>query len=1145
MAMGAFRYFRAILFVGFILGYSMLSAQNWRTHFDNARNFFDKQDYRNAADHFRKSREAAISLSGESTRLVSSINIWLADCLAATGDENEIVSLLIQAKNIREVKFGKETVDYLLAHNKLGMHYFNTRKFTNCKPLFEEEVALRAKVEGREHANYALAVNNLATLYSEMKRWDQAESLFREAIEIREKVFGPDHLQYAASVEGLALQFHELKRFREAAPMFQELHEIYLKQLGRSSAAYRYNVNKLGFAYKAIGDYEKALKYYEEDVRVTGLYVGKSSKEYAIALSNLGNLYSDLGKYEKAKGMLIQAVALKRLTHGTNDPSYATSVNNLASYYDRVGNHDQALELYEESLEIKRRTLGVNSESYALAINNIAHLYSNQGRLNEAEEKFNEAVQIFQRTSGESREYAQALANLGDLYSDLGLLSKASDTLRKALTLQRRILGDKHPEVATTINNLAVLEKEQGRFPVTLLKEALDIKASTLGKDHSSYLRSASNLAFTYEAFGFVKKAEKMYLEIKEKQRSTLGPIHEDYATTINNLAVLYYRNEELERAKPYYEEMLNILERKVGKNHPNYNTGKFNLGLLYDAMGLHEKAEPLLVQPCNYLIRTLNEKVTSLSEKERAEMYHSLENSLEIFNSFAIRRFEEKPALLGENLNLILATKGLLFNSSEIIRNRVRNSRDPALKKAYDDWLEQRKYLAKIYTLPAREIKDREVDVTFEENKANHLESVLSSKSEWLAGSLSDTTQTKWEQIREKLHSNEAAIEIVRFEYHHKEWTDSIMYLAMIVTPETGMNPDLVVLPNGKLMEGPWLKGYRAAIKYKLDDARSYDLFWRPIAERLPDGVKKVYVSGDGVYHSISLAGLHNKIEDRYLQDELEIQLTTSTRDLVKPKRTRKLNQKVFLYGYPDYNASLNSKNVPALDNIRREMATDTAQRFFSGELITELPGTKREVENLWSIVESANLEPAVRLGNEATETSIKEISNPRVLHIATHGFFLKDEQRPKQNGLVMGVETSRVYQNPLLRSGLLFANARQAISEGGDGILTSYEAMNLELDETELVALSACETGLGTIQNGEGVFGLQWAFQSAGASNVLMSLWTVSDDATQKLMTSFYRNWLTGNMDKRLAFKTAQNELREEYPEPYYWAAFVLIGD
>jgi CHAT domain-containing protein len=177
-------------------------------------------------------------------------------------------------------------------------------------------------------------------------------------------------------------------------------------------------------------------------------------------------------------------------------------------------------------------------------------------------------------------------------------------------------------------------------------------------------------------------------------------------------------------------------------------------------------------------------------------------------------------------------------------------------------------------------------------------------------------------------------------------------------------------------------------------------------------------------------------------------------------------------------------------------------------------------------------------------------------VLHIATHGYFQEDVAPTEGHGATMLHSSEPVNLfgrvtggNPLLRSGLLFAGAGRKHSfedknRIDDGILTAYEAMNLNLDSTELVVLSACETGLGEVKNGEGVYGLQRAFQVAGARTVMMSLWSVADKQTQELMRMFYEKWLSGE-DKHQAFGEAQMELKAKYSAPYYWGAFVMVGE
>ena len=190
--------------------------------------------------------------------------------------------------------------------------------------------------------------------------------------------------------------------------------------------------------------------------------------------------------------------------------------------------------------------------------------------------------------------------------------------------------------------------------------------------------------------------------------------------------------------------------------------------------------------------------------------------------------------------------------------------------------------------------------------------------------------------------------------------------------------------------------------------------------------------------------------------------------------------------------------------------------------------------------------------ISGKSKQESFKQLSghSPEVIHIATHGFFLEDEREVKRTGFMQALSKSndQVLYNPLLRSGLLMAGANRAwnnedvIPDIEDGVLTAEEIAHMNLSNTQLVVLSACETGLGEVKNSEGVFGLQRAFKLTGVETLIMSLWKVPDQATSLLMTSFYSNWLNGKT-KHQAFRNAQKALRQTYPEPYYWAGFVMM--
>ena len=279
----------------------------------------------------------------------------------------------------------------------------------------------------------------------------------------------------------------------------------------------------------------------------------------------------------------------------------------------------------------------------------------------------------------------------------------------------------------------------------------------------------------------------------------------------------------------------------------------------------------------------------------------------------------------------------------------------------------------------------------------------------------------------------------------------------------------------------------------------------------------KKIYVSTDGVFNQINLTGL--KAGDSYVLDNYNLQFIGNTKYIGGSTGVSKIKS-AFVVGNP----------------------------LFGGSTINPLPGTAKEVNYIDSKLKLANVKTEVYTQSKATEDVVKGVKAPGLLHIATHGYFLQDINQSSNKVFGVSVESAR--NNPLLRSGLLLANAGEvndnssSLSSSNNGILTSYEAINLDLTNTQLVVLSACETAVGDVKAGEGVYGLQRAFLGAGANSLLMSLWKVDDAATQELMSAFYDNWLKSG-DKSSAFTLAQKQLKTKYPHPYYWSAFVLLDN
>jgi CHAT domain-containing protein len=303
---------------------------------------------------------------------------------------------------------------------------------------------------------------------------------------------------------------------------------------------------------------------------------------------------------------------------------------------------------------------------------------------------------------------------------------------------------------------------------------------------------------------------------------------------------------------------------------------------------------------------------------------------------------------------------------------------------------------------------------------------------------------------------------------------------------------------------------------------------------------------------------------------ESYEFRTVNSTRDLLR-EEAPPLAGSAVLFGNPKFDLSEIEQHTalgPARPDETKADAAPTApvsaghiaanlrSRQMRGGALEELTGTQQEVEDVSTMLKSHGWQVLTYIGKEALEERVKGVRRPRVLHLATHGFFEADQVRQLGERGVWGGETrASVLEDPMLRSGVYLAGANRVLTGGApasdldDGVLTAYEASQLNLQGTELVVLSACETGLGKSEAGEGVFGLRRGLQVAGAEAVLMSLWAVPDEETRELMALFYGKWL-GGKEKHEALREAQLEMRAKIMSthgvdlPFFWGAFVLVG-
>jgi CHAT domain-containing protein len=412
--------------------------------------------------------------------------------------------------------------------------------------------------------------------------------------------------------------------------------------------------------------------------------------------------------------------------------------------------------------------------------------------------------------------------------------------------------------------------------------------------------------------------------------------------------------------------------------------------------------------------------------------------------------------------------------------------------------------------------------------------------------------------KLQNVLKADEAYIEIVRINKQNeinlrypKElinyFSDKIFYGAIIIRKDSA--PKFIFLDTTNNLELKYSKAFKLKVASKEKDEDSYKYLFEKLDLELND-VNKIYIVNDGIYHTINLESIYNPKRGKFIIDYLKIEQITNINRLINKFSDAKINpdSKFILFGNPKYNIEqIDSITIPVA--IERGIDDSAILEIKNSIKLSPLQGTHYEILNIKEKLDNYQYSVQSYTADSASEENIKNISSPYLLHIACHGYFLNSKGASSAKSRISNIYNRFNEIDPYLRSGLLLAGAENTLNYNfirnnmENGILTASEVKELNLKNTELVILSACETGLGTNIVGEGVIGLPRAFMIAGAKKVIMSLWPISDIKTQQMMIFFYNNWIVKKMNIEDALYVAKKEIKQIFPEPYYWAGFVLI--
>lgn len=1001
----------------------------------------------------------------------------------------------------------------------------------------EDNVEVAKVCFGPESPRFSMEEVKLADFYIENEdEFTRSKELYSKHFDdLLKEELHPFHPEYTTYLTMYARLKEYLDQFDGAKSMLDEALSISGQKYGQSSKEYGLALVELGKFDMIQGDYAEAEKKLEQGSELIKEAGSKKSVEYYESLRTLAQLYAINGKYELSRSTLKKAHKYLKKSGEITDDEIGNS-EEMAQIFIETGRYKAAEEILNSSIEMVEKKYGMDHYKLVDPLRLSGKLNLIQGEYIEAEKQTNRAIDISRANLGDtSTIYMDNLAQLAEIYTNMGNYKDAKVIYDQNLILIRNKFGLNNIREVPILRKLAEtnFRSEDADLDTinALLDYAKDIVVSNFTSNHPQYADIVEYQGKVLMLFGKYFESEA---HLKEAQKIWLDKFGKNHPNSANNLVLtgdLKYLQENYVEAQESYESAAKSYKSIFNDEHPQYLKARSSVARTLYAQDELKAAKAVYDETTEKYLVYLKDYFPALSEKEKGNYWNSIKGDFEAYNSLAIDlSLEHNNKALGNVYNFRLSTKAVLLSSTSKLKERIANSGDGDLVYRYQLYNQKKALLTKSLSMSSAERENAGINVPALEKEINRLEKELSEESEDFAKAFEDEQYT-WKDVKKNLNENEYAVEIIRFRHFENEFTDSILYAALIVHKKTKKGPELVLLSDGNKLDGRYFPYYRNVMKLDRKDKYSYGKFWKDIDARIPDGAV-VYLSADGLYNQMNVETLVDD-DGKFVIDKNEIYNLSNTKDLViaRGEGIKQIydSRTAALFGNPSF-----AGNAESIDMSNKVSS------------IEPLPGAEKEIKTVTKLLARSNYRYKTLLGDEATETAVKKVNSPRIFHVATHGFFMQEDASTKKREELTG----DIVDNPLLRSGLLFVGAGELLANNNvyefnksDGILTAYEAMNLNLDNTELVILSACETGLGEIKSGEGVYGLQRSFLVAGAQNVIMTLFKVNDKVTQELMSDFYSNWLeTGQ--KRASFDQAKKRIKEKYKSPKLWGSFVLIG-
>ena len=1010
---------------------------------------------------------------------------------AASGDYSKAINLCETSSKMLLHHLGLGDLLYRESLKTLADYYGELGDFDNVHKISMNHVQLCKEYGGENSHDYIRALSNQAFYYSKEGNYKKAIELEEYVLSLQEKGNILDSLDYAITLSNLAMFKRELGYIDKAIALDEQ--SLCILNSYPTTKAYRGVLSDLSSCYLSLGDFEKSIELIG---KVLNMLQDRKDSEYYGYLGNLANCYYRMNQTSKAISIYTEVLQNQETLIGKKNLDYIATFENLASCYSSIGNYRNAIVAEEECIDLLIEIFGINNPQCAFSLLTLGNYYYRVGEDKKAIELQEKAIKSLKNVSESGIRYIDALNQLVSRYRE-----------------------------------------QEPEYALLMAEKAYELLKTNFIKITSTHIRCIENLIHIYISLGqFDNAKKKCYTDFETSQvYEYLKKNQDDYISFLHTKSQLSFAMQDYNDAIAIEKKAL-----EISKSYDNIADEQSIIKLLMCYAVLNDTTSMIKLFKENNLIEATRNKllpnIKSLTSKNRFSYWAKRSSLFTDILPFLATVSKDSAIICQTYDNSALFAKSLLLRTEKRIFEIVRNSNDESLKMMYKQY----------------QINKSSLNRNFQDSitKANLIKTNILLEDEILQRLLSmhlvtDLSAT-WKNVQQCIGQDDVVIEFISFQIAN----NSEAYIALVIKKDYSC-PHLYTLSKRE--------NIIAAKNNSPSDL--FNLIWAPLQDELED-TKNIFFTPAGELYNLGIEYL-NDSTGCYLFDKHSIYRLSSTQELLYSHLTGSLKS-AFLYGGLDYSSYSNIlSHKPVFEGKVPDISFSYQNLIRS---ITERGGfeplyeTGIEIESVSKILQKNNVKCKTYLGREGTEESFKSLVNelPDIIHIATHGLYIKLEDKSdwiKKNNFsfILSEDDDNLHPEDiaLTRSFIVMSGGNQLILRDSiplnveDGIVTAQEISQMDFHNTELVVLSACQTGLGDISN-EGVYGLQRGFKKAGAHTILMSLDKVDDEATKILMVEFYRNLMDGKT-KLQSLRNAQNHLRSveygKYDDPKYWASFILL--